>query len=196
MDKDRALVAVVAALAFGAADQYLGSLAGAAGWAPALSGLSAPWLLVAFGAGWTQPRARQAATLGLVSTVAALAGYWAMTLSPIEGARVTAPEIRGLLVSNSLLIAGALITGPLFGWLGYRWRVHRDWLSGLTAALAVCFEPLVDVAAGPRVGWAHLAVSTAGHFHGVGELEMGAGFLLLVYVLSAARRGAVKNVAS
>src|SRR5438128_556317 len=117
----RALIAIAFAAAFGAADQYLGSFSAHPS-ATAVSLLSAPWLLVAFAAGWTQTAPRRAIVLGTVSTLAGLGGYWLMTLSPVEGAHLSVGAVRGLLYSQSILIVGAFLTGPLFGWLGNRWR--------------------------------------------------------------------------
>src|SRR4029079_18430481 len=83
------VIAIVAGFVFGAADQCLGSLkAGAVlgTWTWTVSGMSAPWLILPFVAGMTQERRRRAMTLGLVVTMAALAGYFAMSNSPMEGA--------------------------------------------------------------------------------------------------------------
>jgi hypothetical protein len=82
------LVALALAAAFGGADQYLGSLS-AHPLATDVSLLSAPWLLLAFIAGWTQREPRRAAFLGLACTLSALIGYGLMTLSPVEQARLT-----------------------------------------------------------------------------------------------------------
>ena len=84
-----ALTLLVAAL-FGGSDQYLGSLAMHA-WMTDVSLLSAPWLVLAFVAGATQPQARRAAWLGLGSTFSALIGYAAITLSPLENAHYAPP---------------------------------------------------------------------------------------------------------
>jgi hypothetical protein len=62
-------VVVIAGLAFGMADQYLGSRSALGAWAATASVVSAPWLLLAFIAGMTQERARRAMTLGFVVTV-------------------------------------------------------------------------------------------------------------------------------
>jgi hypothetical protein len=67
-----------------------------------------------------------------------------MTLSPIEGAAVTVRGVRGLLVGQWIYVGGGLLTGPLFGWLGNRWRTHRDWTNALAVAVAVCCEPLAQ----------------------------------------------------
>lgn len=155
------------AFVFGGADQYLGSLS-AHPWAAEVSLLSAPWLVLPFLAGWTQRQPKRAAMLGLACTLAALLGYGLMTLSPIEGAELTVAAARGFVLSSSLVIVGGLFTGPLFGWLGNRWRKDRAWLGALAVAGAVCLEPLARVAAGDayaidfRVVWvAEVAVGLA-----------------------------------
>jgi Family of unknown function (DUF6518) len=168
----RVLVAIGVAAAFGASDQYLGSLAAHPS-ATAVSLLSAPWLLVAFAAGWTQPTPRRAMVFGVVSTIAALGAYWLMTLSPVEGAHFGAGAVRGLLFSQSVLIVGAFVTGPLFGWLGNRWRTDRWRIGALALAGAVCLEPL-----------AHAAVGSAIRSPGVWAGEIAAGLLMTIYVLS------------
>jgi len=166
------------ATAFGAADQFLGARAWIVGsWAIDASLLSAPWLLVAFLSGWSQPTAKRAAVLGFVCTIAALVGYWTMTLSPLEGAVVTVRGVRGLVAGQSAYALGALFSGPFFGWLGYRWRAQRDLMSALAAALIVCCEPL-----------AHAAVGTPIRFDGVWGAEIVAGVLMVLYIVAAVRR--------
>jgi len=177
----RRWVAVIAlAAVFGAADQLLGARSYVVGfWATGVSLLSAPWLLAAFFAGWSQPTARGAAILGAASTLAALVGYWVMTLSPIEGAAFTLAGVRGLFVGQAVYAAGAVVAGPLFGGLGHRWRTRRDWVSALAAALVVCCEPL-----------AHAAVGTAVSFRGVWAAEVGVGLSMALYVVVAVSRRA------
>jgi hypothetical protein len=176
----RRLLPILLGAAFGAADQYLGSRGFVLGsWATDASLLSAPWLLVAFFAGWSQPTAKQAMTIGFLATLAALVGYWAMTLSPIEGASVTITGIRGLVIGQSGYLVGGVVTGPLFGWLGNRWRTRRDWPSALVAALAVCCEPP-----------AHALAGTAVHFQGVWAAEVVVGAAMALYVVAERRRSA------
>ena len=126
---------------FGAGDQYFGSF-------PQhpimtqVSLLSAPWLAMAFLAGWTQLMPGSAMLLGVACTCAALIGYGAMTLSPLENAHYSAQTIAGFVTSESAVIAGGALTGPLFGWLGYRWRTQRAWGGALGTASTFCLEPL------------------------------------------------------
>ena len=137
-------LALLLSAAFGAGDQYLGSgHVFGLGWPTAVSLLSAPWLLLAFVAGCTQRDPRRAALLGFGCTAAALLGYFLLTDSPTEGAHYTVANARGFFVSEHLVLLGAVVTGPLFGWFGQQWRVHRRIAGALVTAAALCLEPLV-----------------------------------------------------
>lgn len=115
-------------------------------------------------------------TLGVLCTIAALGGYWLTTLSPLEGAQLSVRGIRGILISQSVLVAGGFVTGPLFGWLGNRWRTDRWSVGALAVAGAVCLEPL-----------AHAAVGSAIRSPGVWGGEVALGLLMTIYVVSATR---------
>ena len=140
-------LALVLSAAFGAGDQYLGSLTGsghlwAAGWSSDVSLLSAPWLVLPFIAGATQRDPRRAALLGLACTCAALLGYGLMTVSPIENAHLTIATVRGFVYSERPVLVGGIVTGPLFGWFGQQWRTRRAIAGALVTAGALCLEPL------------------------------------------------------
>ena len=146
---------VIGGLVFGAGDQYLGTVhaANAMGWwTISVSVLSAPWLILPFIVGSTQRRPHRAAVAGLVVTLSALAGYFAMTLSPMEGVHFSLMELRALLGTNQLNEIGGLVGGPLFGWLGYQWHARRSWLAAVLVTGALCLEPLAVTVAGRNVG--------------------------------------------
>jgi hypothetical protein len=42
---------------------------------------------------------------------------------------------------NPFYILGGLVTGPLFGFLGQRWRLQKSWVSAALVAGALCLEP-------------------------------------------------------
>jgi len=170
-------VALVAALAFGAGDQYLGSMSWHP-WAADVSLLSAPWLVVAFLAGWTQRDPRRGALLGLACTFAALLGYGLMTLSPVENAHLNVQSALAFAESERRVLVGGLATGPLFGWLGQRWRDRRAWLGALATAAALCLEPLARIPAGQ-----------ATRFRTVWVAEIAVGLALATYVVLEARSG-------
>jgi hypothetical protein len=170
-------VVLLGAAVFGAADQYLGSFPTIT-WGIATSLLSAPWLLLAFLAGWTQRRAKPAALLGLAATFSALAGYMLMTLSPVEGAQLTWDSAAGFVYSSAKDFLGAVVTGPLFGWFGHRWRVARDRVGALVTAAAFALEPL-----------AHASTHTTPIASAiVTRAEIAAGLLMAGYVAFAASR--------
>jgi hypothetical protein len=161
-------LALVVGLVLGAADQYLGSRIGLGAWAPAVSQMSAPWLLVPFFAGLTQLRARRAMAMGLAITVGALLGYFAMTYSPVEGFPLSRLLPGTLLMIrtgyNPLWIAGGMLGGPLFGFLGQRWRTRTWWVSGLAVVSILAVEPLARGLIGwlPTPRWPAVAEATVG----------------------------------
>jgi hypothetical protein len=143
------LLAALAGSLFGAGDQYLGSLS-AHPWLVDSSLLSAPWLVLPFVFGCTQGRRKRAISIGCIATASALLGYFVMTLTPMEGVHLdgSAAPIIDLLYSELPVIVGAMFAAPLYGYLGYRWRTNRDWLSAALVGGAVCLEPLATAAVG------------------------------------------------
>jgi hypothetical protein len=181
------LAAVAGAVLFGAGIQYLGSLTAGSvlgTWTWTVSGMSAPWLVLPFVAGMTQERRRRAMALGVVVTLAALVGYFAMAHSPFEGAPVDEFFDRFMTQVrtgyNLLWIVAGLASGSLYGFLGYRWRVARWSVSAIAVAAAVCLEPLARRAVGMLSG---RALTWAGEMS-VG-IVMGLGF---AYAIIASRR--------
>jgi hypothetical protein len=165
------LVAVILGLAFGAGDQYLGTLLWVGPWTATAAQVSAPWLILPFVAGLTQERPRRAAVLGLVVTVSALFGYFAMSYTPMEIHPWSLERFtEGMVVVtttgyNPAYILVGLVTGPLFGVLGQRWRVRRSWVSAALVAGALCLEPVARWASGhlmpPAPVWTIEVVSGA-----------------------------------
>lgn len=172
------LAAVVVGAVFGATDQYLGSLHAPGLWTVSVSLLSAPWLFLPFAFGCSQSRWRRAAAAGLVATLSALGGYFLMIMGPFEGGHsaFTPTELHGLVVSNARNIAGGLVTGPLYGIAGQRWRTSRSWVSAALTAGAFCLEPVAQLLAGDRYPGASfvwpveivLGVVLAGYFLAAG----------------------------
>lgn len=176
-----ALTAILG-LAFGALDQYLGSLWGLTTlgpWAASLSGMSAPWLALPFAFGTAARSPRRAAALGALATAAALLGYFAMTLSPVEGVDPSHVDLVAFGASQRVNLLGGVVTGPLFGLLGYLWRARRDRLALLGVAIAFCLEPLARSAVG------RLDDQTV-----VWLLEAALGLAVGVYAAGSGRRGA------
>lgn len=171
-----AALALALAALFGAGDQYLGSMSWVP-WAADVSLLSAPWLVLAFVGGWTQSNPRRAALLGLGCTAAAFTAYGVMTLSPLENAQPTAATIAGFLHSEGRVIAGGVLTGPLFGWFGQQWRTRRAWLGAIVTAGAVVLEPIARIPAGREI-----------RFRTVWIAEVAVGAAMAAYVAVARAR--------
>lgn len=134
---------LVGCAAFGAGDQYVGSLTRFWPHAWEIPALSAPWLLLPFLAGCTQRRPWRSALVGALATFVALVGYGLMTISPVEQAAFTLGSFAGFVRSNVLWFVGGAFTGPLFGYLGHEWRVRRARVAAFVTAGAVMLEPLV-----------------------------------------------------
>jgi len=184
------VVTAVIGFAFGAGDQYLGSLslpAALGPWTVSVSQMSALWLLLPFAFGCTQDRPRRAMLVGLVATVSGLVGYFAMTVSPVEG--VALSDLRSaavaLLRSNIVVILGGLVTGPGFGLLGQRWRVSRSWSSAALVAGAFLLEPVARRIDGRLFGpsWVWRA-----------EVTLGACLVVCFLVAGTARRPSGRTV--
>jgi Family of unknown function (DUF6518) len=172
------VLALVMGLILGAADQYLGSRVGLGAWAGAVSQMSAPWLILPFLAGTTQVRARKAMVLGFVITVGALLGYFAMTYSPWEGFPLSrlVPGVSLMMRTgyNPLWIAGGMIGGPLFGFLGQRWRTRTWWVSAVAVAFILCLEPFARGLIGwPTTKGPSMVESTVGVIAAVSFLAIG-----------------------
>ena len=182
-----ALVLVLTA-AYGAGTQYLG--ARVPGWGPDVAQLSAPWLVIAFLAGATQKTPLRGVLLGFGATAAALAGYWLMTDSPVEGTQYTLANAHGFFISNASVVVGGLVTGPLFGWFGQQWRTRRTLLGALVTAAALCLEPLARHV--PRriflaYSDGYLAADPIGS-HAIVGVEVAAGLAFAAAILVRHRR--------
>ena len=178
------VVAILVGLAFGAGDQYLGtihSLNALGPWAVSISQMAALWVLLPFLFGSSQKRPREAALVGLVATVAALMGYWAMTVSPMEGVALrSAPSAATAWLGGNVgwWLAG-LVTGPLFGYLGHRWRRDGWWVAPALLSAVFLLEPIIRRASNRLIGpsWVWVA-----------EFAVGAGMVLAFATSAPSRR--------
>jgi hypothetical protein len=153
------VLAAVVGFVFGGADQYLGSLISLGSWASTVSVVSAPWLVLPFALGATQTRPRRAALLGLTAVISALAGYFALTISPLESVPLShfPSDLIHLARGQLPNVVGGLLTAPIFGLMGQRWRTRRSWASAAIVVAAVSLEPAARWAVGrlwsPGVVW-------------------------------------------
>ena len=148
---------------------------------------SAPWAVLAFGAGWAQRSRLWAAIGGVAAEVACVVGFYAQFL-------VVDPDRLGLLRSTGLLtvietglsqwlwfiapwVAVAMGAGVLYGLLGRWWGQSRAIVAGVAIALPFIVEPVawrvyVGFGQGPLVVWL---------------VEIAVGITLLGWVLVARR---------
>jgi hypothetical protein len=174
---------VVAAVAFvfGAVDQYLGGLWSSTHvgfWTTDVSAMSAPWLALPFLVGTRQRNGSSAGWSGAIATLSALLGYFVMTLSPIEGVAIRQIHPLAFAISQLHVILPALITGPLWGWFGHRWRRGRSWPIAALVAGAFCLEPLARTVYGQPFMYA-----------GAAAAEVITGVLLMGWLVLSARQG-------
>jgi hypothetical protein len=136
------LLAAIIGVGFGGTDQYLGSIS-AIPWLVDTSLLSAPWLVLPFVFGGTQRSSKRAISIGCVAAASALVGYFVMTLSPLEGVHLhgAIAPILALLHSEKSVVVGALVTAPLYGFLGFQWRTKRAWISASSSAAPFAWSP-------------------------------------------------------
>lgn len=191
-------LALTAAFAFGAIDQYLPVAfvprPGAYQFVVQISnGMSALWLLVPCLAGAWQVTQRRAALVGLAATWLSVLAYVLMIVSPMEGAHLTPRVLAFSLASQWPWFAGGAITGPLYGWLGHRWRSRQSRVAGLLVALPVLLEPGARrLAAGlglEKMPWVPFQWPLGGGGVAAEFAELGAGLLLTCMTIRLTTRG-------
>ena len=149
---------------------------------------SAPWAVLAFGAGWAQRSRPWAAIGGVAAEAAIVAGFYAQFLV-FDPDRLGLPRSTGLLtlVETGLSqwlwfiapwVAVAIGAGVLYGLLGRWWGQSRAIVAGVAIALPFIVEPVawrvyVGFGKGPLVVWL---------------VEIAVGITLLGWVLAARSR--------
>ncbi|MFC6715416.1 DUF6518 family protein [Branchiibius cervicis] len=130
------LIAALSALVFGFAMALVKGTDG--GLRGEIGNLSAPWLLVAFLPGTRVRGLLRGATIGLCSTMIALAGFYV-------GVALQTPSstLHEILRMNDFYFAAGLLSGPVLGTLGAAVGSYRRSLIGPVAALLMIGEWLV-----------------------------------------------------
>ena len=64
-----------------------------------------------------------------------------MIISPMEGARFTGSAVASTTASQWMWFTGGLLSGPVYGLLGYYWHARRSWAAALLATLPLVLEP-------------------------------------------------------
>jgi hypothetical protein len=157
---------------------------------------SAPWAVLAFGAGWVQRSRLWAAIGGVAAEVACVAGFYAQFLT-VDPSRLGFLRSTGLLtlIETGLSqwlwfiapwVAVAMGAGVLYGLLGRWWGQSRSIVASVAIALPFLVEPVawrvyVGFGQGPLVVW---------------FVEIAVGITLLGWVLVARRPLTPRNVSS
>jgi len=114
--------------------------------------LSAPWLALAFVAGWLQRPRLWAATAGMLTDVAAIVGFYLHFLLVDLGPH--GPFLRAIPMPTRLAdsigpwlgfiapwVGYAVVAGLVFGLSGWWWRRSRSLVAGAVVGLAFVLEP-------------------------------------------------------
>jgi hypothetical protein len=98
--------------------------------------------------------------------------------SPAEGAHVSLAAMAHLVASSQAQnVLGGLVTGPVYGWLGHRWRTRRSLVAAVLAAGLLPLEPAARAMAGRDWGTPLAYIA-----------EVAAGVLLTGYFIVAISR--------
>jgi hypothetical protein len=151
---------------------------------------SAPWAVLAFGAGWAERSRLSAVLAGVAAEVACVAGFYAQSLvvefedprrllggDPYPGllSFTDAAVTRWLSYSIGPWLVLAIGAGIAYGFLGRWWGESRSIVAGVAIALPFFVEPLAwrvydGFLQGPLVVWV---------------VEIGAGIALVGWVFLA-----------
>jgi hypothetical protein len=114
------------------------------GWRQTFGNLSAPWMLVPFLAGTSCERARSAALVGLGATFAAFLGFYTAEAAVLDlGPHPWYTDLELTLSSGHFYWKLGLLSGPVFGVLGWSWAARRLPLAPLALGFAFATEPLI-----------------------------------------------------
>src|SRR5437763_16004251 len=113
----RALLVIAVSVAFGIMVAVLKG--GDAGVRDSIGNISAPWLLLPYFAGTMTRGWSRGAIAGLVSCLAALAGFYAAEAFVLDlGGHPVATNLALTLSSGRIYFAAGMVSGPVFGALG------------------------------------------------------------------------------
>ena len=129
----------MAAAVFGAVEQWAG--AQNPPFVAALGGMSAPWLVLPFLVGASRASRRSALVLGFAVVLVAVAGFLAAGVGLVQTLTSGPSAVLWAMLGHLPWLLGAMVSGPVFGLLGYEWRVTRSWWLALAATAPVMLEP-------------------------------------------------------
>ena len=115
---------------------------GDAGIRDSLGNVSAPWLLLPFCAGLTGREPLRGAALGLVASLAALAGFYVTEAIVLDlGGHPVLTNLALTLGAGRMYFAAGLLSGPVMGALGGVRVRHRRLMTAVVVGLALAGEP-------------------------------------------------------
>ena len=154
-----------------------------------VSNLSAPWLALAFLAGWPQRSPLWGALAGACADIACIVGFYAQFFSFGDPNRLGLPprtplaerlvaDLGGWVSFAAPWLLAGVLAGAVFGALGAYWGKSRTPAAGVLLAAAFIFE---------SAAW-HLYNRALWPPYPIWFAEIFFGTLLLALVLAAARR--------
>jgi Family of unknown function (DUF6518) len=138
-DASVVLGVLVVAAVFGAVEQWAG--AGHPAFVTALGGMSAPWLFLPFLVGASRASRGSALVLGFAVVLVAVAGFLAASAGLVQTFTSGPSAVLGAMLGQLPWLLGAVVSGPVYGLLGYRWRVPGSWRLALAVTAPVMLEP-------------------------------------------------------
>jgi hypothetical protein len=130
-----------------------------------IGNFSAPWAVLAFGAGWAQRSRLWAATGGVAAEVACVVGFYdpRFLVDDVFDPRLLGPDTLANVVARYLSVIApwvvlAIGAGVLYGLLGRWWGQSRSIVAGVAVALPFMVEPVAwrifgGFNKGPLVVW-------------------------------------------
>lgn len=110
----------------------------------ALGNISAPWVLVPFLAGTFYSQARQAALVGIATTLAAFFGFYLAEAAILDlGEHPWYVDLKLTLGSGHVYEIWGVPTGALYGGLGWLWASRSLAIAPVGVGLAFISEPLI-----------------------------------------------------
>ncbi len=130
---------LVAAATFGAVEQWAG--AGHSAFVTALGGMAAPWLVLPFLVGASRASRGSARVLGFAVALVAVIGFLTANAGLVQALTSGPSAVLWVMLGQLPWLFGAVVSGPVYGLLGYSWRVTRSWPVALAVTAPVMLEP-------------------------------------------------------
>jgi hypothetical protein len=185
----RLALALASAVAFGVAmSVFKGNGAGVR---DEIGNLSAPWLLVPFFAAAAVPARRWpvAAAIGTVATCAALGAFYVANAFVLDlGPHGLLEDLR-LAFATHWFLRG-LVSGPVFGVLGARWRQRGFSYAGVAVTALLVAEPIFWALAARAGGVDAFAFEPS---RAVSMVEVTAGLVACACMVAIHRRAALSR---